>query len=312
MDWTDIQVIIPVQYLETAEAIAQMAVPYGIYTEDYSDMTEMVQEIAHIDLIDEELLRKDKSIGIVHLYISPEQSPAEAVSYLAHRLKNEGVPHEIKTYGVREEEWATAWKEYYHPTALGERLVVCPSWENYTKQPNELVITLDPGMAFGTGTHHTTRLCAQLLEQVVHSGDRVLDMGTGSGILSIAALLLGAGSAVGVDIDAVAVRTAAENAAANGFTPPAFTALAGDLVSDTALNEKLGGEYDVIAANIVADVIIMLAPSIRRQLRVGGLLVASGIILPRQDEVLSALTANGLTIEKVEEHDGWCAVLAKG
>ncbi|MEG2073470.1 MAG: 50S ribosomal protein L11 methyltransferase [Angelakisella sp.] len=312
MDWTDIQVIIPIKYLETAEAIAQMTVPYGIYTEDYSDMTEMVQEIAHIDLIDEELLKKDKSIGIVHLYISPEQSPAEAVSFLEHRLRSEQVPYEIKTLGVREEEWATAWKEYYHPTAIGQRLVVCPTWEQYDKRDNELVIALDPGMAFGTGTHHTTRLCAQLLERVVKQGDRVLDMGTGSGILSIAALLLGADCAVGVDIDAVAVRTAGENAAANGFLPPRFTAVCGDLVTDKALNEKLGGGYDVIAANIVADVIIFLAPSIRRQLREGGTLVASGVILPRRDEVTQALTDNGLTIEAIEENDGWCAILAKG
>lgn len=312
MDWTDIQVIVPVVFLETAEAVAQMAVPYGIYTEDYSDLSEMVQEIAHIDLIDEELLKKDKTIGIVHLYISPEQSPAEAVSYLTHRLKAENVPHEIKTYGVREEEWATAWKEYYHPTPLGERLVVCPSWESYSKQPNELVITLDPGMAFGTGTHHTTRLCAQLLERVIKQGDRVLDMGTGSGILSIAALMLGAGSAVGVDIDAVAVRTAAENAAANGFASPRFRALCGDLVNDRELNDTLGGGYNVIAANIVADVIIMLSPSIRRQLRAGGTLVASGVILPRRDEVVEALTTNGLTVTTIEENDGWCAISAHG
>lgn len=310
MDWTDIQVIVPVAFLETTEAIAQMAVPYGIYTEDYSDMTELVQEIAHIDLIDEELLQKDKTIGIVHLYISPEQSPAEAVSYLAHRLEAEQVPHQIKTYGVREEEWATAWKEYYHPTVIGERLVVCPSWERYERQPGELVITLDPGMAFGTGTHHTTRLCAQLLERVIRPGDRVLDMGTGSGILSIGALLLGAESAVGVDIDGVAVRTAAENAAENGFDPPRFRALCGDLVSDRELNDTLGGGYDVIAANIVADVIILLAPAIRRQLRAGGTLVASGVILPRRDEVVSALGANGLTVQSIEEQDGWCAILA--
>ena len=309
MNWTDIQVIIPIAFLETAEAIAQMAVPYGIYIEDYSDMLELVPQIAHIDLIDEDLLKKDPKIGIVHLYINPDQSPAEAVSYLTHQLDREKVPYEIKTESVREEDWATAWKDYYHPTEIGNRLVVVPSWEKYENTDNKLVITLDPGMAFGTGTHHTTRLCAETLEQVVKSGDRVLDMGTGSGILSIAALLLGASEAVGVDIDPVAVRTAAENAADNGFKEPQFRAVSGDLIADTTLAEKVGDGYDVIAANIVADVIIALAPAIRRHLKAGGSLVASGVILPRRDEVLEALTAQGLQVEMVKEHDGWCAIL---
>lgn len=308
MDWTDVQIIIPVEYLETAEAVAQMAVPYGIYVEDYSDMLELVPEIAHIDLIDEELLSRDRNTGIVHIYISPEQSPAEAVSYLTHQLEREQVPYTVQTSAVREEEWATAWKEYYHPTRLGDRLVVCPSWEHYDKEPDELVITLDPGMAFGTGTHHTTRLCAKLLEQVVRPGDTVLDMGTGSGILSIAALMLGASKAVGVDIDPVAVRTAGENAAENGFGPDRFVPLCGDLVHDRKLAQEIGGEYDVIAANIVADVIIALSLAIRRHLRKGGAVVASGIILPRKEEVLAALADQGLTVVSVEEQDGWCAI----
>ena len=313
MDWTDVQIILPVEHLETAEAIAQMAVPYGIYIEDYSDMLELVPQIAHIDLIDEELLARDRNTGIVHLYISPDQSPAEAVSYLTQRLEHLGLPHQVKTASVREEEWATAWKEYYHPTPLGARLVVCPSWEQYDPKPDELVMTLDPGMAFGTGTHHTTRLCAQLLEQTVRPGDAVLDMGTGSGILSIAALLLGAGRAVGVDIDPVAVRVAAENAAANGFKEPEFTALSGDLTSDRTLIARLGeGCYDLVAANIVADVIIMLAPAIRRHLKAGGRLVASGIIEPRQEEVVAALQANGLAVAEIHNQNGWCAILANG
>ena len=308
MDWTDVQVIVPVEHLEIAENVAQMTVPYGIYIEDYSDMLEMVPEIAHIDLIDEELLARDRTKGIVHLYISPEQSPAEAVSYLTERLTANGVPFEVKTALVKEEEWATAWKEFYHPTHLGEKLVVCPSWESYDKAEHEIVMTLDPGMAFGTGTHHTTRLCCELLEKVVRPGDSLLDMGTGSGILSIAALLLGAKRAVGVDIDAVAVRTARENAEMNHFTEPAFTAYCGDLVRDTTLAEKIGGEYDVIAANIVADVIIALSPAIRRHLKQGGTLVASGIIEPRKEEVVEALEAQGLTLAEERIQDGWCAL----
>lgn len=308
MDWTDLQIGVPVKDLETASAIAQMAVPYGIYIEDYSDLMEEAPKIAHIDLIDEELMAKDRDNAIIHIYISPEQSPAEAVAYLAARLDQEPIPYKVDTTAIKEEEWATAWKDYYHPTKIGKKLVVCPTWEDYAPGEGELVMRLDPGMAFGTGTHHTTRLCAGMLEEAVTPGCRVLDMGTGSGILSIAALLLGAGEAVGVDIDPVAVRTAGENAALNGFGPDRFTAVCGELVHDRHLAEKLGNGFDLIAANIVADVIIALAPTFPRHLKPGGAVVCSGVILPRKEEVIAALTAQGLTIARVEEKDGWCAI----
>jgi len=193
---------------------------------------------------------------------------------------------------------------------MGKRLVVCPTWEEYAPGAGELVMRLDPGMAFGTGTHHTTRLCAGMLEEMVAPGCRVLDKGTGSGILSIAALLLGAKEAVGVDIDPVAARTAGENAVLNGFGPDRFTPVCGDLVHDTKLAERLGSGFDLIAANIVADVIIALAPAFPRHLRPGGAAVCSGIILPRKEEVLAALEGQGFAIARVEEADGWCAVKA--
>lgn len=310
MDWTDLQITVPAKDVDTASAIAQMVVPYGIYIEDYSDMLELVPEIAHIDLIDEELLTRSRDTAIIHIYISPEQSPTEAVAYLAARLDQEPIPYRVDTGAVKEEEWSTAWKDYYHPTPIGKRLVVCPTWEEYAPKEDELVMRLDPGMAFGTGTHHTTRLCAGMLEEVITPGCRVLDMGTGSGILSIAALLLGAGEAVGVDIDPVAARTAGENAALNGFGPERFTPVCGDLVHDRNLSERLGGGFDVIAANIVADVIIALAPAFPRHLKPGGTAVCSGVILPRRDEVIAALERQGLAIRRVEETDGWCAIRA--
>ena len=311
MDWTDVRVTVSTRDVDTAAAIAQMAVPYGIYIEDYSDMLEQVPKIAHIDLIDEELLNRSREEAIIHIYISPEESPAEAVAYLSARLEQEKIPHRVDTAAVREEEWATAWKKYYHPTPLGKRLVVCPTWEEYAPGEEELVMHLDPGMAFGTGTHHTTRLCAEMLEETVTPGCRVLDMGTGSGILSIAAVLLGAREAVGVDIDPVAARTAGENAALNGIGPDRFTPLCGDLVRDPGLREKLGGGFDLIAANIVADVIIALSPAFPWYLKPGGQAVCSGVILPRKDEVLEALRAQGLEIREVREQEGWCAIRAE-
>ena len=310
MDWTDVQITVPAKDIDTAAAIAQMVVPYGIYIEDYSDLTEEAPRIAHIDLIDEELLAKDRSNAVIHIYISPEQSPSEAIAYLAARLDQEPIPYRVDTGAVKEEEWATAWKDYYHPTPIGKKLVVCPTWEEYAPREGEVVLRLDPGMAFGTGTHHTTRLCAGMLEETVTPGCRLLDMGTGSGILSIAALLLGAKEAVGVDIDPVAVRTAGENARLNGFGPDRFTPLCGELARDKKLAERIGGGFDLIAANIVADVIIAIAPAFRRHLRPGGIAVCSGIILPRKGEVLAALEEQGLSVSEVEERDGWCAVKA--
>lgn len=308
MDWTDIQISVATKDIDTAAAIAQMVVPYGIYIEDYSDLLEEAPKIAHIDLIDEELLGRSRDTAVIHIYISPEQSPTEAIAYLAARLDQEPIPYSVDTSAVKEEEWSTAWKDYYHPTKIGKRLVVCPTWESYTPKAGEVVMRLDPGMAFGTGTHHTTRLCAGMLEETVTPGCRLLDMGTGSGILSIAALLLGAKEAVGVDIDPVAVRTAGENASLNGFGPDRFTPLCGDLLRDPRLAEKIGGGFDLIAANIVADVIIALAPAFPRHLKPGGRVVCSGVILPRRDEVVAALEGQGITVLRVEEADGWCAI----
>ena len=246
MNWTDLKITVSTKDAETAEAIAQMAVPYGIYIEDYSDMLELVPQIAHIDLIDEDLLARSRTEAILHLYLPPEENPAEASAFLTHRLEAEGIPYRIETdQTLAEEDWANAWKRFYHPTHLGKRLVVCPSWEEYTPTPEELVMTLDPGMAFGSGTHHTTRLCCELLEQLPVEHTRILDMGTGSGILSIAALMLGAQEAVGVDIDKVAVRTAAENAEVNDFGPDrccrrSYTPAVGRRIDPRRLRHRAG------------------------------------------------------------------------
>lgn len=309
MDWTDLKITVAVKDSEAAAAIAQLAVPYGIYIEDYSDMLEMVPEITHIDLIDEGLLERSRTEAILHLYLPPEENPAEAVTFLTARLEAAGIAYGIdSSSSLREEDWANAWKQFYHPTRLGKRLTVCPSWEDYTPAPEELLITLDPGMAFGSGTHHTTRLCCELLEELPTGGKRVLDMGTGSGILSIAALLLGAQQAAGVDIDPVAVRTAGENAAQNGFDTERFLPITADLVHQSLPEDVTRGGFDIVLANIVADVIIALAPAIRRHLKAGGYLVASGIIAPRCEEVISALKAEGLQVKERRETEGWCAL----
>lgn len=212
---------------------------------------------------------------------------------------------------VDEEDWANNWKVYYKPLPIGQRLLICPSWEQADPR-GRMLLSLDPGMAFGTGGHHTTRMCLEYLEQRVREGDEMLDLGCGSGILSIAALLLGASHAIGVDIDPMAEKTAGENAALNGIGPDRYTVLAGDVLADAALAARLAQKrYDVIAANIVADVIIGLCPTIPPLLKEGGCFLVSGVIAERLKDVLDALARNGMKALDVRQGEDWRAILAE-
>lgn len=301
MEWTDLQITVPARYAETAETVATGIAGGGIYIEDYRDLEAQVEEIAHIDLIEQDLLDKTRDEVIVHMYVSPDENVAEISALLQDRLQRAETPYTLQLTGVRQEDWETGWKAYYHPLDIGSRLAIVPSWEEYDTE--RVVITLDPGMAFGTGTHETTALCLGVLDEQIHGGERVLDIGTGSGILAIAALKLGASAADGVDIDPMCVRTAGENAALNGVQEH-FRVLIGDL------SDKAEGLYDVICANIVANAIKMLAPEVPALLAPNGLFVASGIIDTRRDEVIAAVQATGLTVREVREENGWVALLA--
>lgn len=210
-----------------------------------------------------------------------------------------------------DEDWENNWKIYYKPLEIGERLLVRPSWEQ-AEDTNRTVLSLDPGMAFGTGSHHTTRMCLEFLEKTVKDGDDMIDLGCGSGILSIGALLLGAKEALAVDIDPIAEKIAYENAAMNGITPDNYTVLIGDVLSDAELQEKLcAKQYDVVAANIVASVIIELTKLVPRMIKPDGRYIMSGIIGERLDEVLAALDENGFEVLEVRAGDDWRAVMAR-
>lgn len=188
MEWTDIKTTVPAVWAETAEAIATGISGGGIYIEDYRDLEAQVEAIAHVDLIEQELLDKSRDEVAVHLYIAPDENFAEIGELMRDRLERAEVPYRMEYTGVRQEDWETGWKAYYHAMDIGTRLAVVPSWEAY--ETDRTVITLDPGMAFGTGTHETTALCLETLDGLVKGGERVLDIGTGSGILAIAALKL--------------------------------------------------------------------------------------------------------------------------
>jgi len=301
--WTEIKIAVPAAQAGRAGDIANMVVPYGIYMEDYSHLEEEAMEVAHIDLIDEELLQKDRDTAIIHVYISPEENPAEAVSFLRERYDAVGIPCEITQGDCVEEDWINNWKKYFKPMPVGEKLLIRPLWEEDYDPQGRRVLHLEPGLAFGTGTHETTRLCLELLEKYIAPGVDFLDMGCGSGILSAAALLLGARTAVGVDIDPLAVKTAVGNARLNGVGER-FTGICGNLA------EKVTGKFHVAAANIVADIVILLSRDAPRFLYPDSIYIISGIIDTREQDVLEALSGRFTVLERREER-GWVAMALK-
>ena len=304
-EWTEIKIKIKADDIDKASDIASMAVPYGIYIEDYRTLEEETLEIANIDIIDEDLLAKDRSVGYVHIYISPEENYNEAISFLRERFTAENIEHTIEHNSCRNEDWENNWKEYFKPMKIGKRLLIRPLWIDDYDAEGRKVLSIEPGLAFGSGTHNTTRLCLQTLENYVTSGEKVLDCGCGSGILSVASLLFGAESAVGVDIDALAVKTAKENGETNGFSEPQYTVLQGNLV------DKVTGKFDVVVANIVADIIILFAGQVGEFMNDDAVFITSGIIAPREEEVSAAFAANGFEIIERHEDGGWLCFVCK-
>ncbi|NCC86806.1 MAG: 50S ribosomal protein L11 methyltransferase [Clostridia bacterium] len=305
MDWTEIVITVPSQDIEKAGNIAHMTVPYGIYIEDYRTLEQETMEIAHIDLIDEELLNKDRSKGLVHIYISPQENPNEAVSFIKERLCAENVSHDISLKACKNEDWENNWKQFFKPFSVGKKLFIRPTWEDEFDAGDRKILHIEPGLAFGTGGHNTTRLCLETLENYVNPQTNILDIGCGSGILSIASLLFGAQSTVGVDIDKYAVRTAIENGEANGFCEPQYKILCGNLT------DKVTGKFDLIVANIVADIIVLFCESVGQFMNKDAVFITSGIIDTREDSVLEAFDKFGFEVLDRREDGGWLCFVTK-
>lgn len=303
MDWTEITVTVSNKDVDQVSDIANEVVPYGIYIEDYTNLEQDVEEIAHIDLIDEELLAKDRTQAKVHMYISCEDNPLEAVSKISEMLKEANIDFQVDSLDCNDEDWLNNWKQYFQPSPVGEKLLIRPTWRKNYDPEGRIVINLDPGLAFGTGTHETTRLCLEVLEKIVKEDTTVLDVGCGSGILGIASLLLGAKTAVGVDIDPMAVKTARENAVLNNVEDR-FTAIEGNFT------EKVSGKFDIVVANIVADAIIFLSQGVKSFMKEDSVYIMSGIIDTRVDEVIEEVSENFEITQKLFLN-GWYCLTAK-
>ena len=277
--------------------------------EDQGEFESFLEENrAYWDYIDEALQEKLQGLSHIKLYL--EETDEKGLSKLTALVEKLGLPLSVQP--LKQENWEESWKENYPPQPVGTGLVVLPYWLAETDTQGRLPVILDPGLTFGTGAHPSTQMVMETMEEVIKEGDCCLDLGSGSGILSITALRLGAKSATGVDIDPKAEDIARENAAYNGFSAPVFTALTGNVTEDTALMEQLSQwEYDVVLVNIVADVIIGLAPILPKFLEENTTLICSGILDTRLGDVVAALQQAGLIVTETKAKEDWRCVSAK-
>ena len=304
--WLEVTLPVPAERLDrvcdtlTANGMA------GLVVEEEGEFLRFLeQNRQYWDYVDEGLAQRMKGASRVKFYVpDSEEGQRQLRQYLAGLEE-----YEPQTVSLREEDWATSWQKYYQPIPVGRRVYIVPDWMRGEPVPDgRTPLYLNPGLTFGTGAHPTTQLCLELLEEVLQSGDKVLDLGCGSGILAIAALAMGASWAIGIDIDPKAADVAFENAALNGVGPDRLSVYAGDVLRDNKLAARLGaGQNRVVLANIVADVIIPLSAKAGELMAPDGVFLTSGIIDDREDEVRAALEANGFAVVKHLERGGWHA-----
>ena len=278
----------------------------GMIVEDEQDFENFLENNhAYWDYVDEELENKFKGVSRVKFYLSDDEEGKALLNTVANFLGK--MP---ETAFVQDSDWENNWKEFYKPIEVGEKLVVVPEWEP-VPEDGRVPLKLDPGLIFGTGSHATTKMCLAALESVAGPGKTVLDLGCGSGILGIGALLLGCDRCAGCDIDPKAPEVALSNAGLNGITAEQFDIRAGDVLSDAGMRKALGSNYDIVTANIVSDVIIPLSGFVKEFLKPGGTFITSGIIEGRQDEVRQAIEDNGFTILEHHNEDDWHCFVAR-
>ena len=312
MDWMEYTVLTTTAAADLISQVLMDAGSTGTMIEDKNDVALNQRPEGQWDIIDEAIAQRIGDDVKVTGYYEADEKLRDRLIYIRSELQRlRGMDLgmdlgklEILEHGVAEEDWTESWKKAFKPFRLGSHMVVKPSWEDYDAQPGDHIIEIDPGMAFGTGTHETTGMCVKLVEKYVKPGDRAIDIGTGTGILAIAAAHMGARPVLATDLDAVAVRVAAENVRINGFEG-VIDVRCGDLL------DVVQESGDVVIANIIADVIIMLAAPVRQRIADGGLFICSGISVQRLDDVLAALREADYEVLEALTRGEWCAVAAR-
>ena len=317
MDWLELKIDTSHAGLDAVTELLEQQGITGVMIDDEADFQSFLENNRQYwDYVDEELLAQKKGVSRVTFYLERNENAlgtVAAVRIAMAALKKEHpeyAPMLLTMEDVADEDWENNWKQFYKPMEIGNRLLVVPEWEE-AHGGERVKLVLNPGLTFGTGSHATTRLCLQALDTHIHGGERVLDLGCGSGILSIAALRLGAARAFACDIDEKCADVAYENAALNGIGKDRYTVRWGDVLSDEALRQEMGGGYDVVVANIVADVIMGLSGSVRPFLKAGGLFLCSGIIDDRAEEVLAKLKGDGWDVFEQRSSEGWFSYLCQ-
>lgn len=307
--WIEVRVITKSEALEPISGIFYSLDCKGVAIEDPEDILGREQGPLTWDFADINVLEHKGKVAVVKAYFAEEDNIEDVLEYVNERLtelKEMGIDlgeAKVEQEKMHEEDWANTWKQYYKPSKVGEKIVVKPIWEEYEAKDGELVVDLDPGMAFGTGTHETTRMCIQALERYVKEESTVFDVGCGSGILAIAAAKLGAKLAVGVDLDPVAVESSIENVGYNNLNN--IEILHGNLV------EVIDGKADIVVANILAEIICILTDDVKRVLKDGGVFITSGIIHDRVDMICEKLEATGFEVVEKNRDGEWNCIVAK-
>lgn len=318
MNWTEVSIFTSTEGIEPVCGRLLGVGVTGFVIRDAKDFEDFLNDkTGNWDYIDDDLMNLKDCETTVTFYLADNSQGADMLAMVRSEmaeLKNMDEENafgrlEVTLANVREEDWANNWKQYFKPIEIGSKLLIKPSWEDYDGRDGRTVLEIDPASSFGTGQHNTTRLVLEFIEENMQQGAKVLDLGCGSGILSIAALLLGAESAAAVDIDLNSVKIARENAGKNHIPPEKYSTHCGNIVTDSALRSEIGSSYDLITANIVADVIIAMSGLFREFLKKDGKLIVSGIITERSDEVLQKLDECGFKLVTLKESEGWAAAL---